>query len=73
MSACDAALKLNPNYAEALWSKGCVRDRQEPDQEALILCKRTMTLKPDLAEAWNNKGTALLQLNRPTVKTVPNG
>ena len=63
---CDRALAINPNYPEALWSKGAAFELQGSYQEALKFYELAIAIKPDFAEAWNNRGTALLKLGRPT-------
>ncbi|HBB33861.1 MAG TPA: serine/threonine protein kinase [Cyanobacteria bacterium UBA8803] len=61
---CDRALALNPNYPEALWSKGAALEQQGNPLEALKLYEQAIQQKPGFAEAWNNRGTTLLKLGR---------
>lgn len=70
IQACDRALAINPDYPEALWSKGAALDQLGRHQEALNLYKKATTLKPDFAEAWINQGVALILLGQPE-KAIP--
>jgi len=63
ITACDAALTFNPKYPEALWSKGSILEQQQP-LEALKLYEQALALKPNFADAWQNKGVALHKLGR---------
>ncbi len=70
--SCNDALALKPDYPEALWSKGKAieqeklagEDPEEPTREALELYQKATKLKPDLAEAWVDRGVALQKLGR---------
>lgn len=70
--SCNDALALKPDYPEALWSKGKAieqeklagEDPEEPTREALELYQKATKLKPDLAEAWVDRGVALQNLGR---------
>ncbi len=70
IQACDRALAINPDYPEALWSKGAALDQLGRHQEALNLYEKATTLKPDFAEAWINQGVALILLGQPE-KAIP--
>lgn len=70
--SCNDALAINPDYPEALWSKGNaieqeklpMEDPQELTVEALALYEKATKLKPDFAEAWVDRGVALQKLER---------
>lgn len=70
--SCNDALAINPDYPEALWTKGNaieqeklpVEDPQELTMEALALYEKATKLKPDFAEAWVDRGVALQKLER---------
>ncbi|MEQ8756639.1 MAG: tetratricopeptide repeat protein [Coleofasciculus sp. G1-WW12-02] len=70
IQACDRALAINPDYPEALWSKGAALDQLRRHQEALNLYEKATTLKPDFAEAWINQGVALILLGQ-SEKAIP--
>jgi eukaryotic-like serine/threonine-protein kinase len=70
IQACDRALAINPDYPEALWSKGAALDQLGKHQEALNLYEKATTLKPDFAEAWINQGVALILLGQ-SEKAIP--
>ncbi|MEQ9672543.1 protein kinase domain-containing protein [Coleofasciculus sp. G2-EDA-02] len=70
IQACDRALAINPDYPEALWSKGAALDQLGRHQEALNLYEKATTLKPDFAEAWINQGVALILLGQ-SEKAIP--
>ncbi len=56
------AIKLRPNYAEAMSNLGTVlTDLKKPD-EALPLLNRAIALNPSLPEALNSKGLCLMML-----------
>ncbi|MEM9163082.1 MAG: serine/threonine-protein kinase [Cyanobacteria bacterium P01_F01_bin.4] len=57
--ACNDALSFNPNYAEALNSKGNTYELQERWPQALRLYQQVNLIKPDLADAWLGKGRVL--------------
>ncbi|MEO1401499.1 MAG: serine/threonine-protein kinase [Cyanobacteria bacterium J06635_1] len=57
--ACNDALSFNPNYAEALTSKGNTYELQERWPQALRLYQQATLIKPDLADAWLGKGRVL--------------
>jgi len=70
--SCNDALAINPDYPEALWTKGNaieqeklpMEDPQELTMEALALYEKATKLKPDFAEAWVDRGVALQKLER---------
>jgi len=70
IQACDRALAINPDYPEALWSKGAALDQLGRHQDALTLYEKATTLKPDFAEAWINQGVALILLGQ-SEKAIP--
>ncbi len=70
--SCNDALALKPDYPEALWSKGKAieqeklerEDPEEPIRDALEYYQKATKLKPDLADAWVDRGVALQKLGR---------
>jgi hypothetical protein len=63
--ACYAqALTLQPNYAEACYNLGNLRQAQDMLAEAAACYERAIALKPQLAEAHYNLGNTLHSLDR---------
>src|SRR5258706_1840703 len=61
----DAALKINPNVAEALSNRGiALMELKRPD-EALASYDKAIALKPDSAETFYNRVDPLAELKRP--------
>jgi len=58
------ALKLDPNDASAHMLIGYALVELKRYPEALVSCDRALAIKPDLPEALNNRGIALLGLTR---------
>lgn len=58
--AFEAALRLRPDYAEALSDLGTIRQQDGKLAEAVALYHRALAAKPDLAEASVNLSAALL-------------
>ncbi|HEY9658719.1 MAG TPA: tetratricopeptide repeat protein, partial [Allocoleopsis sp.] len=62
--SCNDALAYQPNYPEALWSKGNALLQQGRTYEALKLYEDVTYLKGNFAPAWVKKGVALQALGR---------
>ncbi len=60
----DKALKLDPNYVNALYNKGNTLSNLGKYQEAIELYDKALKIKPDAVLALYNKGTALDNLGR---------
>jgi tetratricopeptide (TPR) repeat protein len=60
----DAALKINPNFAEAFNSRGNALKKMQRWDEALASYDQAIALNPGYAGAFNNRGTALHKLKR---------
>ena len=52
------ALRLRPDYPEALIDRGAAYIRKELYDQAITDCSEALRLKPDLAYAYNNRGFA---------------
>ena len=64
MTACDAALAINPNYVFALNNKGIALEKLGRYEEAIAAYDAALVGKPDHANAYNNKGYALYTLGK---------
>ncbi|MDX2049598.1 MAG: tetratricopeptide repeat protein, partial [Rickettsiaceae bacterium] len=64
ISACDKAIVIAPNNADAYNSKGLALIYLERYEEAIEVLDAAISLRPDLAEAYNSKGLALMYLSR---------
>ncbi len=64
LKACDKAIELKPDDAQAWANKGAALHNLRRDKEALKACDKAIELKSDLAQAWANKGNALNSLHR---------
>ncbi len=53
------ALKLSPNYADAINDLGITQARQSKFDDAVATYRRAITVRPKFAEAYNNMGNAL--------------
>ena len=63
IQACDKAITLNPNLAEAWAEKGFALNAQGKYDDAIQVCDKAIAINPQLAVAWNNKGAALFFQN----------
>jgi protein O-GlcNAc transferase len=61
----DHALRIKPEYGEALNCRGTALLELRRPEEALQSFERALAVTPGHAEALNNRGNALLELNRP--------
>src|SRR5271157_977260 len=62
IQACDKAIQLKPDDAEAYNNKGLALDGLNKYDEAIQAYDKAIQLKLDLAEAYYNKGFALYGL-----------
>ncbi|MEM9905753.1 MAG: serine/threonine-protein kinase [Cyanobacteria bacterium P01_D01_bin.44] len=62
--ACNDALSFDPNYAEAINSKGNTYELQGRRPQALRLYQQASLIKPDLADAWLGQGRVLQSFGR---------
>ena len=58
IKACQKAISLNPNYAEAYNNMGLVLKDQGKFDEAIKVLKKALLLKPNFVEVYNNMGLA---------------
>ncbi len=65
LASYERALKLKPDYAEALGNRGNVLLILKRADEALACHERALKLTPGDHELYNNRGNALQDLNRP--------
>ncbi len=64
LASYDRALRLQPDYAEALNNRGIALRSLGRVEEAVACYDRALRLRPDYAEALGNRGNALQDLNR---------
>jgi tetratricopeptide (TPR) repeat protein len=64
LKACDKAIEIKPDFAEAWYNKGIALGELGRHEEELKACDEAIKIKPDYAEALNNKGIALGELGR---------
>ncbi len=62
IAACDKALELNQEYAEALHSKGIALIKIAKREDALVCLQNAIELKPDFEQAWLSIGLLLYDL-----------
>jgi tetratricopeptide (TPR) repeat protein len=60
----DRALKLRPDYVEALSNRGTTLQELNRFEEALASYDRALKLRPDYAEALSKRGTTLRAMKR---------
>jgi serine/threonine protein kinase/Flp pilus assembly protein TadD len=63
-SACNKALELDPNLAEALVARARIRYSQRNSDEAIALAKRAIELKPDCEGVYNVLGRSYFASGR---------
>ena len=63
-AACNLALQLNPNLAEALVARARVSYSQRKHEEAIDFAKRAIALKPDCEGVYNVLGRAYFASGR---------
>ena len=59
-----AVLELDTEQVDALQLIGALEAQRKNHQSAIDYLDRALTIKPDYAEAYNNRGTALQELKR---------
>jgi tetratricopeptide (TPR) repeat protein len=64
LASYDRALKLRPDYAEALSNRGNILHELKRFEEALASYDRAVELRPDYAQALFNRGNTLHELKR---------
>ncbi|NEP02640.1 MAG: tetratricopeptide repeat protein [Symploca sp. SIO2E9] len=62
--ACNDAIAIKPDYAEAIVSKGNALEQQELLIQARRLYEKATAIKPDFAEGWVSLGVALQKVGR---------
>jgi len=58
------AVGLKPRFAEAWMIRGNVRLAQAESLDASLHYEKALSIKPDMYDAWNNRGIALSNLSR---------
>jgi hypothetical protein len=64
LAACDQALAVRPDYAEALSNRGVTLRELQRFEEAIDSFDRALAARPDYAEALSNRGVTLQELQR---------
>jgi tetratricopeptide (TPR) repeat protein len=64
LASYDRALKVRPDFAEALFNRGLALHALERFEEALASYDRSLTLLPDYSKALFNRGDTLHELKR---------
>ena len=63
-SSFECALKVQPDYAEALSNRGATLRELKRPEEALASVAQALKVRPDYAEALSNRGNILRELKR---------
>ncbi len=53
----DQAIRLDPNYARAVYNRGFTNEKQGQDDRALADYSQAIRLDPDFGSAFNNRGS----------------
>lgn len=64
LKACEEAIRLKPDYADAWYNKGVVLSKLERFEDALKALEEAIRLKPDYASAWYNKACVYAKMNK---------
>ncbi len=64
LADCDAAIRLDPNYAQAYYNRGISYDALGRRAEALADYDAAIRLDPNLAQAYYNRGNTYANLGR---------
>ena len=62
--AYDQAISLKPDYADAYYNRGVVKDELGQREDAIADYDEAIGLKPDFAESYNNRGNAKAALGQ---------
>ncbi len=62
IDAYDEAIRLKPDYADAYYNRGVVKERLGQYEAALADLNQAIRLEPDDAEAYNNRGNVKIYL-----------
>ena len=65
VSANDAAIRLNPDFAEAYVNRGSAKSELNRHEDAIADHNEAIRLKPDFADAYTGRGVAKDLLGRP--------
>src|SRR5262249_11746211 len=64
LASYDRALKVRPDYADALYNRGNTLHELKRFEEALVSHDRALKVRPDHADALYNRGVTLQELTR---------
>src|SRR6185312_11672427 len=64
LAALDAAIKLNPQLAQAWFGRGAVLADLKQYEPSLAAYTQTLSLAPQMADAWFGRGKVFVQLKR---------
>ena len=62
IEACNQAIQLNPNYADAYNDRGIARSNSGDKQGAIADYEQAIKIQPNNASAYDNRGIARLSL-----------
>ena len=62
LASYDRALKVRPDFAEALYNRGVTLQELKRFEEALASYDRALKVRPDFVEALYNRGNTLEEL-----------
>ena len=64
LASYDAALAINPHFADALNNRANTLKALKRFEEALAGYDSALTIRPDFVEAFNNRGNVLMEMKR---------
>jgi tetratricopeptide (TPR) repeat protein len=64
IEACNEAIELNPNIAQAYYNRGTAYGKLKEHEEAIEDYNKALELNPEYAAAYNNRGTAYGELKQ---------